>query len=171
MFNPEALEALIVHLDAEYASLVALDRCLDDEACALRRLDAEALSRIALEKAAALDLHSHVSRERRARLNAVGFGEIDNLSALIAALGAALGASEGAVASRPILERQRLLTPLVRGLQAKARMNEAYARSGHERVTSTLNHLSRRRGGPLAMYRPDGRLRLPGVTASVNGRG
>lgn len=151
MIPTAAFENLNQHLDLEADHLVCLLRLLEEEARALRRLDGVRLGDLARERAAVVESHQHLTRERGARLSdcapAVG---ADRLSALWPVADDAQRAS--------LAERRDRLADLVRGVQERQRMNEAYAATGQETISRALDRLRRTRAGGELVYGANGRI-------------
>ncbi len=143
------LDVLIAHLGVERDHLIALGAALDDEATALRQLSLDALLDAGRRKAAAAEAHTHIARDRLARLHAVD-PECETLGALSKRL---------AEVDRDRLDAMRgELIALLESAAEKNAWNHAFAESGKALIGGTLRVMRGRAAGASATYGNRGRI-------------
>lgn len=161
MTGENALIALFAHLDAERDHLIALGAALDDEAQALRQLALDDLLAAGRAKAAAAEAHTHIARDRLARLHAVD-PDCDTLGALSVRL---------APADREALDARRLeLAGLLDAAAHQNAWNHTFAETGKALVEGTLRVMRGRAAGASATYGKGGRIRAGERRARVDRR-
>lgn len=149
MTGETALDALFAHLDVERDHLIALGDAFADEAQALRQLALDALLDAGRRKAAAAEAHTHIARDRLARLHAVDAG-CDTLGALSARL---------EPDDRARLDGVRAeLAELLQAAATQNAWNHTFAESGKALIEGTMRVMRGRAAGPSATYGKGGRI-------------